>query len=278
MAHASGPDPPLSTGEAAPRGLRLADLLTVGDQTDETGRLLLEDAAPPEAVERAVSAGVDMTSVEGAYDEPPSRQGASVDLPAYEALRRDAGEVLSGFAWLAARHGEVGAVEPGTVEALAEISRLGITLPLVLFHRADDPVPPHGALPSSVASIFKASRGVFSASFDMLNGDEPVSGPTTAADVVAFADRRGHLRRAETDRACAAPTRLIEHTVDVVLAREDADAERSQLPGVLPFELLWEFHKLERTFSRQLARYNALLEQASAGGARRRRELFRQRV
>jgi hypothetical protein len=278
MADSSRREPTLSSGEAPPRGLRLAELLTVADQTDETGRLLLEDAAPPEAVEGAVAAGIDMESVEGAYDDPPSRRGAPVNLPAYEALRRDTGEVLSGFAWLAARHGELASVEPGTVEALAEISRLGITLPLVLFHQGHDPIPPHGALPSFVASLFKASRGVFSASFDMLNSQHPVTGPTTAADVIAFADREGHLRRAETDRACAAPTRLIQHTVDVVLAREEADVGRSQLPQLLPFELLWEFHKLERTFSRQLARYHTLLEQAQAGGARRRRDLFRQKV
>ena len=70
-------------------GLRLAQLLTLSDQTDETGRLLLEDSAPPPAIRRAERAGISMETVTCAYPDTPSRVGGRMNASAYDALRRD---------------------------------------------------------------------------------------------------------------------------------------------------------------------------------------------
>ncbi len=210
-----------------PRGLRLRDMLTVTDQTDENGRLLLEDSAPKRARKRAQGAGVAMKTVKCPYHDTPSRLGGDMNASAYEALRRDMGQVLDGFAWLAERYLEVERGQPrASVQVLLDTSNLAITLPLLLFHRNPDGVPAHGALPSYVASLFKAGRGLFSVAFDLRNTRGP--GPAfTVADVVSCAEEKGHFARPESGRVCAVPTRLIERTIDAILTGRPA---RSRLP------------------------------------------------
>lgn len=250
------------TSGSAP-GLRLSELLTLSDETDETGRLLLEDSAPPIAVKAAERAGVPMqTSV---YDDTdtPSRTGGLRNVSAYEALRHDMAPILHGFAWLSAGYLKPDPSRRSTVQALLDVSNLGVTLPLVIFRRAQSPVPPHGALPSYIASMFKASRGVFSAAVNMLNrrgGTTNVS----AAEVVEFAEEHGHLRRPATGRVCAAPARLIDRTIAAILAGDPHDAGKSGLHEHLSYDQLWRFYELEESFAQSLSRYRFVLDRLLA--------------
>ncbi|MEX0658564.1 MAG: hypothetical protein WD080_05480 [Egibacteraceae bacterium] len=249
-----------------PPGLRLEQLLTVTDETDEHRRLLLEDSAPERAIRRAVRAGIAMDATACPYRDTPSRHGGPMNTSAYEALRRDTTQILDGLAWLGEQYRAQEPDQHATVQGLADLSKLGITIPLVLFHRGRDPVRRHGELPSYIAAIFKASRGMFSAAFDMVAKAGP--GPTTAAEVVAFAEEHGHLRRAQTATVCAAPTRLIQRTVSVMLTGEGADPASSQLSELVAFDRLWKAFRLERAFNQNLSSYGYVLERLTAAGWR----------
>lgn len=249
----SASDPP-ETGAVPVPGMALADLLVIRDQTDEKGRLLLEDAAPKRARRKAFKAGVPMKAVGCPYQDTPSRVGGLMNQPAYEALRHDTAEVLNAFAWLTVNQRRRTSSPPGTVRALFDTSYLGLTVPLLLFFRATEPVALHGRMPSYVASLFKASRGVFSAAVDLLNRLGPTT-TITEAEVVRFADAEGHLIRAETQRACAAPTRLIERTLAVALTGDGADADASGLADLVDFDTLWAFYRLQDGFSEALSTY-----------------------
>lgn len=187
-----------------------------------------------------------------------------MNVSAFEALRHDTAEILNGFAWLHRAYVIVNPAAAGTVRALFETSYLGLSLPLVLFHRAVDPVSPQGSLPTFVASMFKASRGVFSAAVDMLNKRGPAA-LVTATDIVAFADADGHLARPQTGRVCAAPTRLIERTLSTMLTGEGADPDRSGLAGLIDFATLWEFVSIQDAISQALSDYRFVLEHVSGG-------------
>ncbi|MDP8987609.1 MAG: hypothetical protein M3N11_04595, partial [Actinomycetota bacterium] len=107
----------------------------------------------------------------------------------------------------------------------------------------------------------------FSASVDLLN--QAGWSPTTGAEVVRFAEREGHFVRQQTGRVCAAPTRLIERTIDVVLTGVGADASRSGLGDLLAFATLWEFWSVEQSFNRAFDRYGHVLRNLleASGGA-----------
>jgi len=244
----------------------LADLLTVRDQTDASGRLLLEDSAPRKARRRAQQAGVAMKSVACPYPDSPSREGGTMNVSAYEALRQDTAEILNGFAWLTESYLRLQPTRRRTVQAFFDVSNLGITLPLVLFYRGRHPVRPHGDLPPYIASIFKASRGVFSAALDLSNVAGPPSRRITAAEVMQFAEERGHFKREETKRVCAAPTRLIERCLDVFITGDGGDESRSELGTQVDFSVLWEFYRLQDEFGRALSNYRFLLEKLSQAG------------
>ncbi|MGQ0743781.1 MAG: hypothetical protein ACT4OS_05500 [Acidimicrobiales bacterium] len=261
----------------------LADLL-IRDHTDSTGRLLLEDAAPKRARRQIHKAGIPMKAVPSPYRDTPSRQGALINQPAYEALRQDLAEVLAGFAWLGENYRTRSPVTPGTTRWMFDVANLGLSLPLLLFLRAERPYRVQGHLPSGVASLFKASRGVFSVAVDLLNRFGPPA-PLTAAGVVAFADDHGHLRGAETDRACAAPTRLIERTLEVVLATTDPrlegasrgalqeEASHWPMADDVDFGSLWGFYRAQDRLGEALSRHRHAfgpgLAPASAGPGRR---------
>lgn len=264
MVHGAGE--PAEKPFTPPPGLRLAQLLTIEDETDEHGRLLLEDSAPERAIRRAVRAGVSMEPVACPYRDSPSRWRGRMNAPAYEALRRDTAEILHGLAWLRERYGEREPDALGTVRALADVSKIGVTVPLILLHRGRVPYRSHGELPSFVAAIFKASRGMFSATFDMVGKRGP--GPTTSGAVVEFAEAEGHLRREQTGTVCAAPTRLIERTIEVLLTGQGADPTRSRLTDVLDFDALWRFYLVERAFNQNLSQYGHVLEQLVRRGHR----------
>ena len=238
-------------------GLRLPQLLTLSDQTDETGRLLLEDSAPSPAIRRAERAGISMETVTCAYPDTPSRVGGRMNASAYDALRRDTAEILNGFAWLG-QHDEQGAPR-----RLYVTSYLGVSLALALFHRSEDPVASHGQLPSYVASIFKASRGIFSFSVDLQNRLGPAAA-MTAAEVLHDAEEHHHLVRPETGRVCAAPTRLIERTLTAIVTGEGADASRSRLGELVDFGVLWELFELQDRFGQALSGYRGVLEAVTA--------------
>ena len=269
----------MPAGETAPpRGLALDRLLTLGDHTDEHGRLLLEDSASRGAQKRAKRSGVPMRSQRCSYPDSPSRQGGEMNVSAYDALRRDLAEVLNGFAWLAEHYGQVHPSGRNTVQGLLDVSNLGTNLPLVLFHRAVEPVPPHGRLPSPVASIFKASRGIFSAAVDLLNQSSDAGRALTVADVVRFAEEHGHFRRRETGRVCAAPTRLIERVLDAILTGTGADADRSTLGGLVDFADLWAFYARQSSFSQASSTYRFVLDRLTSGGEVAPEDLFRATV
>jgi len=252
----------------------LADLLTVRDQTDTSGRLLLEDSAPRKARRRAQQAGIDMKTVDCPYPDSPSRQGGMMNVSAYEALRQDTAEILNGFAWLRANYVRLHPTGGATVQAFFDVSNLGITLPLVLLYRGQDPVRPHGAMPTYIASIFKASRGVFSAAVDLLNTAGPPSRTISAAEVMEFAETRGHFKRDETKRVCAAPTRLIERCIDVFVTGEGGDAHRSGLGEHVTFGLLWNFYRLQDEFGQGLSTYRFLLDKLNQAGMTDINEMF----
>lgn len=260
-------------------GLPLVDLLTLEDQTDETGRLLLEDSAPAKAVRQAARAGVAMDTVSCPFSDTPSRHGGQMNRPAYEALRADLGEVLDGFAWLAGHYYGSYPYARLTAMGLVDLSKVATSLPLLLFHRADSPVPAHGVLPSFVASIFKASRGVHSAAFDLATDRGPQAKLGGGADVVEFVEAGGYFTRPDTKRVCAAPTRLVQRTLDVILTGEGAHPERSRLGDMASFERLWAFHQLEQTFGRGLSHYRGYVEQVmSAHGNAKPQKLFSARI
>lgn len=206
-----------------------------------------------------------MESVTCPYDDTPSRVGGQMNISAYEALRRDTAEILNGFAWLNVSYLQMHPDNAGTVRALYDISYVGITLPQVLFHRAKHPVAPAGALPSFIAAIFKASRGVFSVAVDLLN-KEGETKQVTAAEVVAFAESNGNLIRSETNRACAAPTKLIERTLVVMLTGHGGDPARSTLPKFVDFEKLWHFHVMQDEFSSALNDYSHFVQRLAGRG------------
>ena len=258
--------PPRDPAFPAPPGLRLAEMSLLSDQRDETGRLLLEDAAPKGAKKKATRYGVQMKAVRCEYKDTPSRYGGTMNTSAYEALRQDTAQMLDGFAWLSRRRFEVDPSTRSTVRGLFDTSYLGVNLPLVLFHRARDPIAPHGGLPSYVASIFKASRGIFSAAVDMLNRKGPPSRTTSVGEALEFADREGHLARAESGRVCAAPTRLIERTISVILTAEGADPEESKLRELVGFDQLWEFCRLQDAFGHALSNYGQILNDLVESG------------
>ncbi len=256
------------------RGLRIAEMLRVTDETDVSGRLLLEDSAPRRARKRIESGGVPMRSVPSPYEDTPSRSGGLMNASAYEALRHDTGALLDGFAWLAEGYQARQPANRGTGAGLVDISNMGLTLPLVLFRRGQAPLPRHGGLPTAVASLFKASRGVFSAAVDLVNQAGP--GLTTAPRVVAFAEAHGHFVRPQTRRVCAAPTRLIERAIDVMLtgAAAGADAARSELAALVRFEHLWHFYELQEQFNEAMNRYRWFLAHAQDGARRDPATLF----
>ncbi len=246
------------------RGLRLSELLTLSDQTDEHGRLLLEDSAPRQAQKRLRRSGIPMTEAQCDYPDSPSRLGGRMNVAAYEALRHDVAEVLDGFAWMAElRAGGAPAFDRASLQALIDVANLGSTLPLVAFHRTQREVPAHGALPTFVASIFKASRGLYSGAVAMLNdGREPATTVTTN-EVMAFAEGQGHFRRTETDRVCAAPTRLIARTIEAVLTGTGAEPGRSRLGDHLDAGELWSYFSLHDHFSETLSTYRFVLANLS---------------
>lgn len=271
--------PPTSDLPAPPPGVPLWDLLSIRDETDSTGRLLLEDSAPKRARRKAHKAGVAMASVACSYGDTPSRVGGLMNQPAYDALRHDTAEVLSGFAWLTGHYLQAFPSRRSSVRLLFDISHIGIILPLLTFHRAEAPIARYGRLPPFIASTFKASRGVSSAAVDMLNKAGPPTRKVTAAEIIAFADREGHLRRAQTDRACAAPTRLIERTLEVLLTGEGADPAESSLGRYYEFPHLWAFYEANDSFSQAMSTYSYVLNQLMASGlSPDPAELFRQRV
>jgi hypothetical protein len=262
-AGSASPGRPSSTATARRPGLRLSQLLALTDQTDVSGRLLLEDSAPKQAVRNAERTGVSMRTESCPYQDTPSRFGGLMNAGAYEALRHDTAEILNGFAWLSNRHL---AAEPGDVGAprrLYATSYLGVTLAHVLFHRAEDPVPPHRSLPTYVASIFKASRGIFSFSIQLLNDLDPGS-EMTAAEVLQYAEENRQLVRPSTGRVCAAPTRLIERTLDAILTGHGADADRSGLAELVDFSMLWEVYKLQDALGKAISTYRAVYEGVTA--------------
>ncbi|HVM34877.1 MAG TPA: hypothetical protein VM784_05990 [Actinomycetota bacterium] len=254
------PDPatPPPANEPPP-GLRLSEILTIQDESDDTNRLLLEDSAPKKARRKAVDLGVAMKTERCPYDDTPSRHGRLMNVSAYQALRHDLTAVLDGFAWLTSRYLALDPAARGNLRCLVVVGKLGVTVPLLLFHRAEHPVPSYGSLPSYIASLFKASRGLFSLSVAMMNSVGAVK--TTGAQVVRFADEHRHLIRPETQRVCAAPSKLIARTVDVVLTGEGGDAARSSLPELLEFDALWEFFRLEAALSDGCDRYRLFLEE-----------------
>jgi len=252
----------------------LGDLLTVRDQTDTSGRLLLEDSAPRKARRRAEQAGIAMRTVACSYPDSPSRHGGIMNVSAYEALRQDTAEILNGFAWLRENYLRVHPTRRSTVQAFFDVGNLGITLPLVLLYRGRDPVRPHGELPTYIASIFKASRGVFSAAVDLLNTAGPPLRKITATEVMQFAEERGHFKRDETKRVCAAPTRLIERCIDVFVTGEGGDQTRSELGTHIRFGVLWEFYRLQDEFGQALSNYRFLLDKLSRAGMTDINEMF----
>ncbi len=280
MALMPAPTRPPAGGQPARRGLALDRLLTLGDHTDEHGRLLLEDSASRGAQKRAKRAGVPMKSQRCTYPDSPSRLGGEMNVSAYDALRRDLAEVLNGFAWLTEHYLQVNPAGRSTVQGLLDVSNLGTTLPLVLFHRASDPVPAHGSLPSPIASIFKASRGIFSAAVDLLNRADGggAEARITVGEVIAYAEANGHFRRRETGRVCAAPTRLIERVVDAILTGQGADPSKSMLGDVADFPTLWAFYVRHNSFSQASSTYQFVLANLTEGGDVAPEELLRATV
>ncbi len=258
---------PLAGSARLAPGLRLAQMLTLKDQTDVTGRLILEDSAPKRAIKNAKRSGIDMKTAPCPYTDTPSRTGGLMNVSAFEAVRHDMADVLNGFAWLSTHYLASVPERRATVRTLFDVAYVGVTLPLLLFHRRPNSIEPYGALPSYVASLCKASRGVVSAAVDLLGQSDDPLRQVTAAEVVAFADERGHLRRANTDRACAGPTRLIERTIHVILTGEGADPAKSTLGELVDFPTLWAFCQVQDEFSQALNQYKVLLDDLSAGPA-----------
>lgn len=259
-------------------GMRLGELLTLGDQTDERGRLLLEDSAPTEAIRKVEKRGVPMRTERCPYRDTPSRLDGTMNVSAYEELRRDTAGLLDAYAWLAGNYYRLHPSRRSTVRGLFDTSYLAVTLPLVVFYRELAPLPPYRRFPAHVASMFKAGRGVFSAAVDMLNEKGPTT-EFTPADIVRFADERSHLARPDTGRVCAAPTAMIERVLGVILTAEGGDAAASGLDDVVDFRMLWEFYTRQVGLRQALNHYGAvlsrLLEESGGGDPA---ELFGSRV
>lgn len=198
-----------------------------------------------------------------------------MNVSAYEALRQDTAEILDGFAWFTTNYLVVFPQRKATPRALYDTSHLGLTLPLILFYRGVDPFPPYKRLPSYVASIFKASRGLFSAALDLLNRRGPYAGTLDAGEVVRFAETEGHFARRETGRVCAAPTRLIERSIGVLLTGEGGNPENSELADLVDFPTLLEFYSIEDAFGEALSRYRFMMANLMKTNPRARpRDLF----
>lgn len=271
------PSPPDPANAPA---VSLTAILTVSDETDETGRLLLEDSAPERAVRMARRRGVEMRSQPCPYEDTPSRLGRPMNVAAYEALRADLADVLDGFAWLADRTLAQGTSQAGTPGILYEVSYLGISLPTLLLHRAADPYPPRGALPTAVASTFKASRGLFSVAVSMLN-DGRATRRVDAAEAVGYADRKGNLVRPRPSRACAAPTRLIERTLAAILEQDHPRKEGTtpRLERLVSFPVLWDVMRVQDELGQALSTYSSVLDHLRRTSPERRTDdLFDLRV
>lgn len=202
-----------------------------------------------------------------------------MNVAAYEALRQDTAEILDGFSWFTTNYLALFPQRKATPRALYDTSHLGLTLPLILFYRGVDPVPPYRKLPPYVASIFKASRGLFSAALDLLNRRGPYGTTLDAAEVVHFAEAEGHFARQETGRVCAAPTRLIERSIGVLLTGEGANAEKSALVDLVDFPRLLEFYSIEDAFGEALSRYRFMMANLMKTAPRARpRDLYSYRV
>ncbi|HEX3541860.1 MAG TPA: hypothetical protein VHT75_15610 [Acidimicrobiales bacterium] len=266
----------VNAGATGPPPARaLAQLLTIDDQTDENGRLLLEDSASGDAQRAARRRGIPMQSGSSPYRDTPSRFGGRMNVSAYEAFRPDVAGVLDGFAWLAEQRSTVDAATPASAQRLYEASYLGLTLPLVLLHRAVAPFRPHDELPAVVASIFKASRGLFAVAVAMRNDGVGRHEELPAAAVVDFAERGGHFVRRQPRRVCAAPTRLIERTIGVILTGGGADAAASQLPEWVAFASLWRCYRVQDELSEALSTYRYVMDQLTRSApASRPEQLF----
>lgn len=187
-----------------------------------------------------------------------------MNVSAYEALRHDITEVLNGFAWLAELRAEAAArVSRTSLQAVIDVANLGSTLPLILFHRTERSFPGQGAVPSFVASIFKASRGLFSGAIAMLNDGREPELTVTTEEILAFVEGHGDLRRPETGRVCAAPTRLIGRTVEVILSGRGAESDRSGLADHVDGAQLWAYFSLHDSLSSALSTYRFVLENLS---------------
>lgn len=236
----------------------------MSDQTDENGRLLLEDSAPRQAQKRLRRSGIAMTEARCEYADSPSRLGGKMNVAAYDALRHDVAEVLDGFAWMAElRAGAAPRPGRGSLQALIDVANLGSTLPLVLFHRTERQVPAQGALVAFIASIFKASRGLFSGGVAMLNDGREPEVEVTTDEVLTFVEGHGHFRRSETGRVCAAPTRLIARTIEAVLSGRGTESDRSTLGDHLDGADLWRYFSLHDALSQALSTYRFVLAKLS---------------
>lgn len=204
-----------------------------------------------------------MNSASCPYQDTPSRLGGRMNVSAYEALRGDTTGIFDGFAWLSGEQLIRRPAAAGTVQLLYDTSYLGLTVPLMLFHRAVDPVDPSGSLPTVIASIFKASRGLFSVAVALLNEPGPPSRSVTAEEVVAYADRHHNLVRPDPPRVCAAPTRLIERTIAVILGGPGGTASASAAAALTPFPALWRFYRVQDDLSQALSVYSYVLAQLS---------------
>lgn len=204
-----------------------------------------------------------MTEAPCDYADSPSRLGGRMNVSAYDALRHDVAEILDGFSWLADLRAQAVA-SPGraSLQGLIDVANLGSTLPLVLFHRTDRQIPAHGALPTFIASIFKASRGLFSGAVAMLN-DGWGAAPVTTDEVLAYAEGHGQFRRSETERVCAAPTRLIARTVEAILSGRGTEANRSRLGEHLDPSDLWAYFSLHDSLSQAMSVYRNVLDDVS---------------
>jgi hypothetical protein len=210
-----------------------------------------------------------MRSQPCSFQDTPSRVGGPMNVSAFEALRTHTTELLDGFAWLTQQRLSADPSGAATVRLLYEVSYLGLTLPVVLFHRSSDPFAPHGRLPAVVASLFKASRGLFSVAVDLRNQVTPSSEGLDArlherlepAAVVRFADQHDHLVRRQPRRVCAAPTRLIERTISVILTGEGANPAASRLPAWTDFETLWRGYRVQDELSEALSTYRFVMDQ-----------------
>jgi len=241
-------------------------MLTLTDETDDRGRLLLEDSAPEPAQHKAQLGGVPMETTQCPYEDTPSRYLGDMNQSAYAALREDISGVLNGFAWLSERYAAMNpSVARSGVRCLLETSNLAITLPLVAFRQAGSPVRRHGSLASYVASIFKAARGIFSVGIAMMNLDIDSAREITADEVVAIAENNGHLLRAQTRRVCAAPTKLIARALDAILTGEGADSTKSTLGDFIDFPTLWEFYQVQESFSDGLNKVGYAVNQITGG-------------